>query len=247
MKSVSALLAALLLFGTSRVRGDGVPPAEIFSNLEAGRKQTVVIYGTSLSHGGQWAEEVRRWFEAQYPGLVAFHNSSGSGKNSDWGLANLAAGVLRHRPHLVFVEFSYNDCVDRFEMPVERGASNLGQMVDKILGQDPKTTVVLQVMNVAWDAPNGRQSGSIRSRLESFNDNYRALARAQRLPLLDHYPNWLRLQREDPGRFRQLVPDGSHPTAEGSRMVTWPTVRNWLEQSRAATVAGREGAASSAR
>lgn len=229
------LAAVLSLAATCGAAGTAQAPAEIFINLHSGRKQSVVIYGTSLSQGGQWAREIKGWFDSQYPGLVEFHNSSGPGQNSDWGVKNLAPGVLQHRPNLVFLEFSYNDCVDRFQMPLERGASNLNTIVEGILAQDPKTTVVLQTMNVAWDAPNGRQSASIRSRLEAFNDNYRSCAREKRLPLLDHYPNWLRLREKDPAKFQSLVPDGSHPSAQGSLLVTWPTIKDWLEQTRAAS------------
>ena len=203
-----------------------------FRNLNAGRKQTVVIYGTSLSQGGAWAAATRQWFDRRYPGLVTFVNSSGPGQNSDWGVANLKDKVLTHRPNLVLIEFSYNDCVERFQMPLERGAANLEQMITAIQAADQTTAIVLQVMNPAWDAPNGRRSASIRPRLEEFNDNYRFAARAHGLTLLDHHPNWLRLRESDPSRFERFLPDGSHPSEEASLAITWPTLQAWLEMSR---------------
>lgn len=225
-------LLAVTLLAVVPARAEVPPETLFFQNLQAGKKQTVVIYGTSLSKGGAWAMATKEWFESRYPGLVTFINSSGSGKNSDWALENLKAKVLAHRPNLILMEFSYNDCVDRFDMPVERAAANLEKMIAAIREQDPTTAIVLQVMNVGWDAPNGNKSFSVRLRLEEFNNNYRAAAKAHNLTLLDHYPNWLRLKETDPEKFQSYIHDGSHPVREGSMAITWPTVKAWLEQSR---------------
>lgn len=226
----------LLLIGClSALAGPGaaaVPPpapAEFFKRLEAGQDQTVVVYGTSLTHGGAWTDATRRWFEHRYPGKVKFINSGGPGENSDWGLRNLRDKVLIWRPGLVFIEFSYNDAHDKFHLPVERGAENLAKMVAAIREQNAATVIVLQTMNVGWDAPNGNRSLSVRPGLDRCNDNYRRLAREQGLPLLDHFAAWLKLKESDPDRFQHYIPDGTHPTKEGSLAVTWPTIENWLE------------------
>lgn len=211
----------------------GEAPA-IFRKLEAGQPQTVVVYGTSLTHGGRWASATKAWFDKTYPGKVKFINSGGPGENSDWGLANLQTKVLDFYPDLVFVEFSYNDAHQKFQMPVERGAANLQKIVEGIRSRNPDATVVLQTMNVGWDAPNGKGSLSIRPNLEVFNDNYRNLARAQNLPLLDHYTAWKTLKETEPEKYQRYIPDGTHPVAEGSLAVTWPTVKAWLEAGRRA-------------
>lgn len=207
-------------------------PAEapaVFRELAAGKPQTVIVYGTSLTHGGQWAVATKGWFDKTYPGQVKFINSGGPGENSDWGLANLKAKVLDHRPNLIFIEFSYNDAHEKFEMPVERGAENLRKIVDAIRTQDPSTTIVLQTMNVGWDAPNGNRSFSIRPQLEAFNDNYRRLAKELGLPVLDHYVAWKNLKDTETATYQKYIPDGTHPVAEGSLAVTWPAVKAWLE------------------
>jgi len=211
------------------------PAEKFFQNLNSGEKQTVVIYGTSLSAGGAWALAVKGWFDTNYPSLVTFINCSGPGQNSSWGVTNLQSKVLARHPNLVLIEFSYNDAHDKFKMPVEQGAANLAQMVQAILKQDTNTTIVLQIMNVGWDAPNGNQSSSHRPQLEKYNLTYRLYAKEHNLPLLDHYPNWLRLKESEPEIFQAYVPDGTHPNKEGSIAVTWPSVREWLEQNKAAS------------
>jgi hypothetical protein len=201
-----------------------------FQHLSAGKPQCVVVYGTSLTAGGAWAEAMKQWFDEKYPDQVRFINSAGPGQNSDWGLQNLQSNVLAYHPDLVLIEFSYNDAHEKFNLPVKRGAENLDKMVAAIQAQNPAALVVLQVMNVGWDAPNGNRSSSARPQLQQFNDNYRNFAKEHQLTLLDHYPNWLNLKENQPEKFHDYVPDGTHPGKAGSLAVTWPAIKAWLEQ-----------------
>lgn len=224
-----AALALLLTSLASAAASDAASSSPVFTQLESGKPQTVVVYGTSLTHGGAWAQAARQWLDEHYPNQVTFINSAVPGQNSDWGLANLEGKVLAHRPDLVFIEFSYNDAHDKFHMPVERGAANLKAMIETLRAENPEVVIVLQTMNVGWDAPNGSRSSSVRPQLDAFNDNYRNVARALGLPLLDHYPAWKKLKDTEPQRFQKYVPDGSHPTDKASLAITWPTVKAWLE------------------
>ena len=202
--------------------------AAFFQELKQGEKKTVVFYGTSLTHSGSWTRATKEWFEAKYPGQVTCVNSGGPGQTSDWGVKNLQEKVLAHNPDLVFVEFSYNDAHTKFHLPVERGYENLDTIVSRIREKNPKTVVILQTMNPAWDAPV-KTSATDRPQLEAFNDNYRRYAREKTLPLMDHYLSWKKLETEDPEKFQASIPDGSHPTSEASLAVAWPTIQHWLE------------------
>lgn len=238
MKFLSCLSAVFLaLFFAEAMlppaSAEGMPKAPpIFTALNHGTKQTVLVYGTSLTAGGAWARELKKWFDTNYPGLVTFVNSGGPGQNSDWGVTNLQSKVLDKKPDLVFIEFAYNDAHEKFAMPVERGASNLDKIVQGIRAANPQTTIVLQTMNVPYDAANGNRSASARAKLQEFNDNYRKYAREHDLPLLDHYVAWKKFQETDRAKYEKEVPDGTHPNAEGSLAVTWPTIQEWLEKSR---------------
>lgn len=207
-------------------------PTALFRNLKAGKNQTVVVYGTSLTHGGAWAVAMKEWFEKEFPQKVKFINSGGPGQNSDWGVANLKAKVLDHQPDLVVIEFAFNDAHQKFKMPVERGATNLDKMVKAIQAQNAATAVVLQVMNAAWDAPNDKRSLSNRPQLDAFNDNYRRYAKEHGLLLIDHFHAWQRLKEKEEKKYQAFVPDGTHPTREGSIAVTWPGIKAVLEKAR---------------
>ncbi len=222
------LLASLLI----TVHAGEALPTSCFANLRAGKAQTVVLYGTSLTHGGEWAVATKNWFAEHYAGKATVINSAGPGQNSQWGLANLGERVLAHQPDLVLMEFSYNDAHEKFNLTVAQAASNLDAMVRGIRAKRPSCDIVLQVMNANWDAPNGKRTMSARPQLTAFNDNYRTYAKAHSLPLIDHFPAWQTLKENDAERFHRYVPDGTHPTKEGSLAVTWPGVHGLLERAR---------------
>jgi len=207
----------------------------VFKRLENGEKQTVVLYGTSLTIGGEWAMAMKTWFDKTYPGQVTFVNSGKGGANSDFGAKKLEERVLAHRPDFVLIEFSYNDAIDKVLSP-EQAWNNLDRMVSEILKQNPEAAVVLQTMNTGWDPRPDHLPFSRRARLETFNDNYRRYAKEHALPFIDHYPNWLRLKEQESEKFQAYLPDGSHPTPEASLAITWPSVKALLEAASASTI-----------
>lgn len=227
----SLLLLALLVAAHA---GEALPTT-CFANLHAGKAQTVVLYGTSLTHGGEWAVATKTWFSEHYAGKATVLNSAGPGQNSQWGLANLDERVLAHQPDLVLIEFSYNDAHEKFKLTVEQAASNLDAMVRGIRAKRPTCDIVLQVMNANWDAPNEKPAMSSRPQLTAFNDNYRAYAKAHGLPLIDHFPAWQALKEKDADLFHRYVPDGTHPNKDGSLAITWPGVKALLERADRAT------------
>lgn len=226
----SLLRPLLLLLVLAAADAGEVLPTACFANLRDSKAQTIVLYGTSLTHGGEWAVATKAWFAERFPGKATVINSAGPGQNSQWGLANLDERVLAHQPDLVLMEFSYNDAHEKFNLTVAQAAANLEAMVRGIRAKRPSCDIVLQVMNANWDAPNGKRTMSARPQLASFNDNYRACAKAHALPLLDHFPAWLALKEKDRELFERYVPDGTHPTKEGSLAVTWPAVKGLLER-----------------
>lgn len=207
----------------------------VFQKLANGERQTVVLYGTSLTIGGEWAKAMKAWFDEAYPGQVNFVNSGKGGANSDFGVKSLEPRVLAHRPDLVLIEFSYNDAIDNLLTP-EHAWNNLDQMATRIREPNPHAAIVLQTMNVGWDPRPDHRPFSRRANLEAFNENYRRYAREHAFPLIDHYPNWLHLKETANEKFRAYLPDGSHPTSEASQAVTWPSVRALLAKARSLAI-----------
>ena len=230
MKPTLSFLGALLLCAP------GLSSAsQLIDNLKAGKDQTVVVYGTSLTAGGEWTKALKSWLETVNPAAkVNFVNSGQSGKNSIVGLEKLDAVVIAKKPDTVLIEFAVNDAGRREGKPVavtqEQSGKNLGEMIDRIKKALPGTEIIIQTMNPAWDAPNGNRSGSIRPELASYYEVYRKVAAERGLQLIDHNKNWEKIRSENEEQFKAYVADGVHPTKEASVKVTFPEVKKALEQ-----------------
>ncbi len=208
----------------------------LFKNLHAGKPQTVVVYGTSLTEIGEWPNALRAYFDRHYPGQVTVINSAACGQHSFWGRMNLEDRVLAKHPDLVFIEFSVNDAATKHSIPLAQSGINLHAMVNAIEAQNPKVDLILQTMSPVWDWPGdplGKRSASDRPYLEDYYELYRQYAREADLPLIDHYPNWRRIQLEDEQKFQAWLPDGAHPTPEASLAITWPPIEQMLDAARA--------------
>jgi lysophospholipase L1-like esterase len=231
-----ALLLPLLLSFGGAVAADEAPlPVTVFKNLQSGKKQTVVVYGTSLSINGAWAKALLEYFDKEFPGQVTFANAAQAGMHSNWGVENLQKRVLARQPDLVFIEFSANDAATKHKISREKSEANLDQMVKALRQQNPQVDLVLQTMNPAWDSTTNtaKKYATDRPELESYYDVYRSYAAKNHLPLADHYPNWAKIKKGDPQRFEKEVADGIHPQSEPSLAVTWPVIRGLLEKARA--------------
>ena len=211
-------------------------PVNVFKNLKAGKKQTVIAYGTSLTAGGEWTKSLQDYLDKHYPGQVTFLNAAKNGMHSNWGVANFQERVLAKKPDLVFIEFSINDANTKNAVSLEKSGANLDRMVKAVRQQNPDADVVLQTMNLAWDSPvvKGKTYGSDRKNLVTYYDVYRQYATKHGLPLVDNLPAWQKLLQDDRAAYEKKVPDGIHPDSSASVDVTWKAIETMLEKARAA-------------
>lgn len=196
--------------------------SKLLTRLDAGDKQVVVAYGTSLTADGAWVKQVTAVLNERYPGQAKVINSGGSGKWSQWGVENLEARVLWHKPDAVFIEFSINDSVARFESSVDAARKNLESMIDSILKTNPKCEIILMTMTPGNGHPEGHKS--YRKDIEAHYAMYRAVARERNLLLADHHPAWKALQSENKALFDTYAPDSIHVTEEGCAKIVTPAI-----------------------
>ena len=215
--TISVLLTAIcLFFGTSC---HSEVKSKLVSNLDSGKKQTVVAYGTSLTAFDGWVKQLRTILNNRYPGQVKVINSAMGGMWSKWGVDNLDWLVIDKKPDTVFIEFAINDSYTLYGTSVQDARINLENMIDRILKSNANCEIILMVMN----PPVGAHF-MLRPKIKDFYQMYRDVAREENLQLIDHYPNWEKILNESPELFKKYVPDGIHPTAQGSRMVTTPEI-----------------------
>jgi len=198
----------------------------LIQNLESGKRQVIVAYGTSLTAGGAWVKQLGDTLNQQYPGLATVVNSGGSGMWSKWGVEQFDTRVLEKKPDALFIEFSINDSVARFSCSVEMARSNLENMVDRALKSNPKCAIILMTMTPGDKFPEGHPSH--RKNIEAYYEMYRAVAKQRGFLLIDHYAKWQALQAKDRKLFDEYVPDSVHPTAAGCSNVVTPAILDAL-------------------
>jgi acyl-CoA thioesterase-1 len=209
--------------------------SQLVDHLKAGKSQTLVVYGTSLTAGGKWVSATRTWLESINPqAKVTVINSGQSGKNSLTGLAKLDDVVIAKKPDTVIIEFAVNDAVLfpdlKQRVSVEECGKNLETMVERIRNALPETEIIVQTMNGVWDSPKGNGSLTKRPQLDAYYGIYRKTTSKLGLKLIDHHKNWEKLRAADEEKFRAYVADGVHPIPEASLEVTFPEVKRALEE-----------------
>lgn len=224
---MAAVLSASASLHAAASPDDTKPaPAVFVESLRAGREQTIVYYGTSLTAAGAWTRALTDELKAKFPGQVVAHNKGGPGMHSGWGLRSVDERVIAYKPDVVFIEFSINDAVARFKLSPAKAKENLNQMIDRIRAALPGCEIILQVMNPVVGKPEG--DSGWRPTMEECQNNYREVAKERGLKLIDHMPAWSRLLKNDEARFRAYVPDGVHPAQEGWLAIVMPELRRQL-------------------
>jgi lysophospholipase L1-like esterase len=197
----SLLLAACAFIGAS---GGVLRASQLIANLNAGKSQTVVLYGTSLTAGGAWARPastvgIGYWLTGLYGDKATIINNADFGRDSSWGVANLKTRVTDLKPDTVIIEFSVNDAVIDRNISTIQSKANLNAMIDGILAANPDAEIILQTMSPVFDVEwtnvgNVTQNyyqRSLRHDPDTYYQVYRDVAAERGLLLVDHYTNWL--------------------------------------------------------
>ena len=103
--------------------------SQLVKNLKAGKTQTIVTYGTSLTSGGAWVRQLDAALKARWPGQARVVNSGAGGMWSTWGVDNLDARVIEKKPDTLFIEFGINDAYLDYKTSVVKARANLENMI----------------------------------------------------------------------------------------------------------------------
>ena len=197
--------------------------SQLVKNLKAGKPQTVVTYGTSLTAGGAWVRQLDAALKARWPGQATVVNSGAGGMWSTWGVENLEARVIEKKPDTLFIEFGINDAYLDYKTSVVKARANLENMIQRVLSARPDTEIVLMTMN----PPIGNHLKA-RPEIKKYYEMYRQVAKDRGLKLVDHALHWERILEHNRHVFHRFVPDGIHPGAEGCSEVTTTTLLTCL-------------------
>lgn len=222
--------------------------SQLVNNLKAGKDQTVVAYGTSLTEKSVWPERIQAWLNSQgYKGKAAVLNKGVSGSTSaSHGIKDLHRDVIEQKPDTVIIEFGMNDCIRRLAdpsanpprlvdqpqpaVPLEQFKKNLVAMVDGVRKELPNTEIFLMTMNPAFDSAATPNSGKYRAALADYYAAVKEIASSQAVKLIDIYPQWLETLKRDPSAQGKFIPDGVHPAPAGVDAVAVPVIEEALSK-----------------
>lgn len=197
--------------------------SQMVSKLEKGIRQDIVVYGTSLSSGGNghaWMQPVAAHLGKLYgDSLISYSLAGKGGMWSSWGVKNLEDSVIAKKPDVVLIEFGINDAFADYHTSVAVARLNLEYMIDRIWLYDASCEIILQVMNM----PIGK-SARLRPHLDDYYAMYRSVAAEREILLIDHYPNWLSILEKGEEEFRKYVPDGIHPNKVAGEQIIAPQI-----------------------
>ena len=217
MKRTLLLLVTLMLCSSSFCQPN------FLKHLQKGQPQHLIVYGTSLSSGGNgsaWMDVVKARIGEKYgDNLVSYTLAGKGGMWSVWGVKNFEDSVIAKKPDAVFIEFGMNDAFQEYGTSVALARLNLEYMIDRLRLYNDSCDIFLQVMNM----PIGK-SATFRPHLDDYYAMYRKVAEEKKVMLIDHYPNWKQILDQGEDTFRQYVPDGLHPNKKGGEEVIAPKI-----------------------
>jgi len=221
---LATVLCSYAVANAAEAKDEGKTPeafkCKTIQNLEAGKHQHIVVHGTSLTAWGAWVTQVYQTLNVRYyGGLVTLTNTGVGGSASGSGVGRLEKYVLARNPDTVFIEYAINDAYEGYKIPVAKCRSNLENMIDRILKQNPECEIILMTMN-----PVVGKALTVRPHLEDYYQVYRDVAKERGLLLVDHYPTWKKILEENRATFDKYVRDGLHPGALGCSKVITPAI-----------------------
>ncbi len=217
--SISQSIAALLLlFLWPAVASYAAPTEAGFVHmLEQGKRQTIVVYGTSLTANSAWPGELQDTLRSFFGKKARVINAAKGGMDSRWGIANLEQRVIREQPDAVTIEFAINDALTSSKLSVHESQRNLEDMIRMIRQRWPSCEILLMVMN----PPTGSQLEK-RQHIRDYEAVYRSVAKRKACRLVDFTVVWSPIIAKQPSRWQSYVPDEIHPTNKACREVIAP-------------------------
>jgi acyl-CoA thioesterase-1 len=195
----------------------------------AGADGTVVTLGDSITKGVRPGVRADETFAAllaarlKEQGVAAeVVNVGVGGERTDQALARLDRAVLSRRPGVVTVMYGTNDSY------VDRGASasridvaayrkNLESLVARLRAGGAEPVLMTPPRWADGASPDGLGENP-NVRLEPYVRACRDVARAGRVPLVDHFADWSAAARQGTD-LRAWTTDGCHPNPEGHRRM----------------------------
>jgi hypothetical protein len=113
--------------------------SNFFGKLKEGKDVHIGYLGGSITLAEGYRPQTLKWLQEQFPAAKISHTNAGiGGTGSTLGVCRIDKDILAHKPDLVFVEFSTNDCE---HTKPEWCMSAMEGIVRKIWTDNPETDI----------------------------------------------------------------------------------------------------------
>ncbi len=177
----------------------------------------IVALGTSLTRNALWPSEMASVLATCSGRPVLVTRIAGVGENSAWGLTQ-AQAVAALRPDLVLIEFAINDADLRDGQSLDSALDAHQRLLDTLAVEAPAARLVLMTTNRVFGL-----RGLMRPWLNAHYEQYRRLAAARHIGLIDLAPLWAAAPVTGQDGV-PLLPDGLHPTDAAVARVAFPSL-----------------------
>lgn len=225
-----ALLSGLLVLAAAPARpaANAAPsPAPPPAPVELRDRETIVIYGDSITEQNLYAAYLETFLLSRFPGKeLAVFNMGWGGDTASGGTKRFARDVVPVRPSLVFVNFGMNDGgYKAYDEPTLRTfLTAQGALADAIRG-----TGARQVLFTPSPVDDERLKAAspYNDTLAHMADALAGFASERGLPLIDLFHPMLDVQRRAKEKDPQfsMVPDGIHPNPVGHLVMAYLAMR----------------------
>ncbi len=206
--------------------------ADFDRRAKAGERLNVVFFGASLTWGANATDPqltsyravIGRRLEEAYPSAhFTFWDGAIGGTGSQLGVFRLERDVLRHKPDLVFLDFSANDGISS---ATPETLASYEAIVRRII-RDGHAPVVQVIFPFKWDVERGTTDGMLR------RDAHLAIAAAYHTAAGDAIELAQRRVKAGATTIGQLWPvDGVHPGNDGYNLfadAAWDAFRKAVD------------------
>ena len=200
----------------------------LFITLNLFAQIKIDCLGTSLTAACDYPEELKHELDSLYPHEYKIINMGMGGKNSGT-LKTRINEIINDKPDFVLYESAINDAEDwTYDKPLtlDEAKNNLQLICDSL----KKFGLVFITMNYPYDSLIKERNPALRRLyFDTYNALFKNVAKINNIPLIDILNVWKRLSKSE---YLKLVPDGLHPSKEGSKKITVPVILEYLKYKR---------------
>jgi len=237
MKTCLLLLCLCLSVVSPAARARDASFADFNTRAKNGEHLTVIFFGGSLTWGAQATDPVEtsyraviaRHFRKHYPNAhFTFRDAAIGGEGSQLGVFRLERDVLRHKPDLIFLDFTVND--GPYDKPNPDRLAAYESLVWRIVEAG------VPLVQVSFALKNDMPPAKVKRPLDAL---HRAIAEAYQVPFSDTIEP-LRAEvtagKVTPDQLWPIAGDNTHPGDDGYRLYADAVWNTFLEAAKAGTV-----------